>query len=89
MEKEQNEIETHFVENPFIRLREKTSKKQIEARQGLGAEELEAGIQTRDQDIILLKEEQKFVIKDFEQMEIDKAKKKALKRKRRDTFGYG
>lgn len=26
-EKEQNEIETHFVENPFIRLREKTSKK--------------------------------------------------------------
>lgn len=72
-EKEQNEIETHFVENPFIRLREKTSKKQMEAKQGLAAEELEAGIQTRDQDIILLKEEQKFVIKDFEQMEIDKA----------------
>ena len=40
-------------------------------------------------DVIMLKEENKFIVKDFEQMEIDKAKEKELKRKRREAFGYG
>ena len=37
----------------------------------------------------MLKEENKLVVKDFEQMEIDKVKAKELKRKRQEVFGYG
>jgi len=44
---------------------------------------------TANQDVILLKEENKFVIKDFEQMDADKAKEKLIKRKRQEVFGYG
>lgn len=32
IEKDEEELETHFVENPFIKIREKATRKQLEAR---------------------------------------------------------
>ena len=32
IEKDADEMETHFVENPFIKIREKASRKQLESR---------------------------------------------------------
>lgn len=29
IEKDEDELETHFVENPFIKIREKASRKQL------------------------------------------------------------
>ena len=37
----------------------------------------------------MIKEQGKLVIKDFEQMEIDKAEEKRRKRKNQEAFGYG
>lgn len=32
IEKDEDELETHFVENPFIKIREKATRKQFEAK---------------------------------------------------------
>jgi len=32
IEKEEDELETHFVENPFIKIREKASRKVLESK---------------------------------------------------------
>lgn len=40
-------------------------------------------------DIVLLSEGGKFRINDLEQMEVDQANEKRLKRKRADVVGYG
>ena len=40
IEKEEDELETHFVENPFIRIREKAARKQLDGRVNLGASDL-------------------------------------------------
>ena len=32
IEKDEEELETHFVENPFIKIREKASKRQIDSK---------------------------------------------------------
>lgn len=34
------EVETHFVENPFIRIRERANRKQLEAQQMLSAAQM-------------------------------------------------
>ena len=43
----------------------------------------------KNQDVYLLKDENKLVIQDFEQEVLNKAKAKELKRKRQEAFGYG
>lgn len=43
----------------------------------------------KNQDIYLLKEDNKLYIQDFEQTALDKQKQKELKRKHHETFGYG
>jgi len=40
IEKDEDELETHFVENPFIKIREKASRKQLEGKNVMGAEDL-------------------------------------------------
>ena len=89
IEGEAEEMETHFVENPFIRMREKASRKQIDSKAHMGAEDLqedaEAAIQ---QDVYYLKDEKRFVVQDFEQNEIDRKRERELKRKRQDQFGF-
>ena len=68
------EFESHFVENPFIRMREK--QKQADGKTRLGAKQLIAGTALEDQlmeedeaekqDIFMIKETGKFVINDLE-----------------------
>ena len=41
IEKEDLELETHFVDNPFIRMREKANRKQLESKMHLQADDLE------------------------------------------------
>lgn len=73
------DVETHFVENPFIRARERASKNQLNAKQMLSGRELEED--NADEDIIILKDQGgKLEIRDLEQTEIDKAKAKKRKR---------
>lgn len=79
-------VESHFVENPFIRVRERANKKQLDAKNMLKASNLE---DDEDQDIILLKEAGKFFIRDLEQAQQDKHDEKQKKRKRADVDGYG
>ena len=89
IERDAEEMETHFVENPFIKMREKASRKQIDSKMHMGAEDLqedaEAAIQ---QDVYYLKDEKRFVVQDFEQNEIDRKRERELKRKRQDQFGF-
>lgn len=90
IEKNEDELETHFVENPFIKIREKASRKQVDSKIHMGATDLQEDADTTaQQDIYFHKEENKFMIQDLEQMDVDKIKQKELKRKRRDAFGYG
>lgn len=78
MQAEEQELETHFVENPFIKLRQKNTKRQLDQANHLGVDDIK---NQADQDIILLKDHNKFLIKDLEQMEQDKVKEKLRKRK--------
>lgn len=41
IQKDQDELETHFVENPFIKIREKASKKQLEASKQLQEQDID------------------------------------------------
>jgi hypothetical protein len=79
--------ESHFVENPFIRVRERATKKQLDGKNMLKADNLED--EAEDQDIIMMKEAGKFFIRDLEQTAQDKEEEKAKKRKRADVVGYG
>jgi len=57
-------VESHFVENPFIRVRERASRKQLDGKNMLKADHLEEDAE--DQDIIMMKEAGKFFIRDLE-----------------------
>lgn len=67
----EDELETHFVENPFIKLRQKTSKKELAQSNHLGVDDIN---KDEDADIIMLKDHNKFLIKDLEQLAQDKVK---------------
>ena len=41
IEQDADEMETHFVENPFIKIREKASRKLLDSKLQMGAEELQ------------------------------------------------
>ncbi len=88
MDVDEINLESHFVENPFIRVRERAAKKQLDAKNMLNVANLEED-DNELQDIIMMKEAGKFYIKDLEQMEQDKADEKTKKRKRADLVGYG
>lgn len=78
MATEVEEYESHFVENPFIKMRERTLQKNLDGKTRLGAKQLIAGSKTEDQfmeeddaekqDIVMIKESGKFVINDLEHM---------------------
>lgn len=78
IEQDELDLETHFVENPFIKMREKAHRKKIDSKANMQAEDLEKDL--KDEDIVLNKDEDKLVIKDLEQEEADRRKKKLLKR---------
>ena len=80
------ELETHFVENPFIKLRQKNTRRQLENANHLGVDDIK---NQEDQDIILLKDHGKYLIKDLEQIAQDKVKEKLRKRNHQESFGYG
>jgi hypothetical protein len=84
-EVEEDEFETHFVENPFIKMREKAVSKTLHGKTHLGKGDLD--VNEDEHDIILMKESGKFVIKDFEDQEAKKNKEKKLKRTRQEAMG--
>lgn len=77
---EEDEFESHFVENPFIKLREKAISKTLHGKTHLGKDNLE--VNEDDHDIVMIKETGKFVIKDLEELEEKKKTAKKLKRTR-------
>ncbi len=85
IEAEEDEFESHFVENPFIKLREKAATKTLHGKTHLGAGGID--VNEDEQDIIMIKESGKFVIKDLEDEEEKKKKAKILKRLREETMG--
>lgn len=81
--KDDENLETHFVENPYIKMRERAnqnSKNLLDEKKLTGDDE-----QLIDQDIYVQKEDGKLIIKDFEEMD---SKDQDRKKKRR-TEGYG
>lgn len=87
MEVDELEVETHFVENPFIRTRERANRKNLDAQQMMTAEQIQEDAE--NQDIVMMDEKGKFLIKDLEQMEEDSKNEKIKKRKRAEITGYG
>lgn len=64
MEAEEDDFESHFVENPFIKMREKALAKNIDAQKLVGEGVLNA--ESKEHDIVVVKETGKFIIKDLE-----------------------
>lgn len=80
MEVDELEVETHFVENPFIRTRERANRKTLDAQQaGMTAGQMQEDAENLD--IVQINDKGQFLIKDLEQMEEDKQKEKMKKRK--------
>lgn len=62
---EEEEFESHFVENPFIKLREKAMQKNLLSKSHLKSAAL--GNEENKADIYIQQETGKFVIQDFEE----------------------
>ena len=67
MQAEQEDFDTHFVENPFIKMREKAQFKTLHGKTILGKNDLD--VNEEDHDIVMIKESGKFFIKDLEEEE--------------------
>ena len=87
MAQDDEEYESHFVENPFIRMRERAAQRNLDGKTRLGASQLRTGAtlegdtEMMDQDIFLVKETGKFMINDLELLEM-KSKQTGKKRMR-------
>ena len=89
IDQDEMDLQTHFVENPYIRVRERASRRELESKTQLTAADLQADEKEGATDLYYLKDQNKLVVKDLEQTEIDKVKAKELKRTRQEIFGYG
>lgn len=89
MDAEELEVETHFVENPFIKTRERAHKKALDQQQMMTADQMLLEQDAEKMDIVRVDEKGKYIIRDLEQMEIDEKQKKMKKRLRADVVGYG
>lgn len=67
-------------------MREKASRK---GQQGNSLQAADLEQDEEEQDIMLMKDTNKFVIKDLEETENKKQKENELKRKRKEVMGYG
>lgn len=81
MKNDEEQLETHFVENPYIKLRERALNK--EQRAGIGAKVLQE--EATDNDIYILEESGKMVVNDLEGKDTTAEER----RKKRKTEGYG
>jgi len=92
MAQDDEEYESHFVENPFIRMRERAAQKNLDGKTRLGAAQLRTGAaldgdammddeEAKKQDIFLVKETGKFMINDLELLDM-KSKQAGKKRMR-------
>lgn len=81
---DEENLETHFVENPFIKSREKAARKDGKVRlgessllaQGTGADDDENMGDMRDEDVYYVKESGKMVVRDQEMEERKRQDKK-------------
>lgn len=74
---EEEEFESHFVENPFIKLREKAMQKNLLSKSHLKSANLD--LEEQKADIYIQQETGKFVIQDFEEEKQKKAQRRAPK----------
>lgn len=82
IENEEDELETHFVENPFIRKRVRAND--ISGKVKLGEAQLEGELAGEDHDVYILKETGKFVVRDEELDERAREEKRKRKREGQD-----
>lgn len=66
IEADEDQLETHFVENPFIKIREKVAKKQRDGKVILAADDLEMQAAEKDKDVYIMQESGKMVVRDLE-----------------------
>ena len=90
MANDEDDLETHFVENPFIRTREKAARKDGRVRLGESTllaqgEDDENMQEMQDEDVYYVKESGKMVVKDAELEERKRREKKDSRKKK----GYG
>lgn len=78
VEQDDQDLQTHFVENPFIKIRERTLQKQKLKQHTVNLEEE----QQEQKDVVLLKESGKFVIKEIKE---ETKKKGMLGKRKRDN----
>ena len=84
LEDDADNLETHFVENPFIKIRERASAKKRFGSTALGEETLVTEKDLADgmavNDVYYMKESGKMIVKDFEKDEKEKNLRKVLKK---------
>lgn len=55
IEKDEEHLETHFVENPYIKIRERASQRSRDSKNVISATQLEdEGDQMRDDDVFIM-----------------------------------
>lgn len=75
VEEVEEKLETHFVENPFIKLREKADKKSRDSKVILASGDLEMDAE-KDRDIYIMQDTGKIYVNDLEKKQRDKKEKK-------------
>lgn len=87
IEDDADDLETHFVENPFIKMRERASQKDRDSKVMMGQTELEqdSAMKEAKTDIYIMKESGKMIVNDLEKDAVTKEAQQA----RRKKEGYG
>merc|ERR1719424_2090357 len=76
IEEDADHLETHFVENPFIKLREKAANKNRDGKVILAGNDLEMEAQEK-KDLYIMEETGKMHIQDLELIEREKRMKRS------------
>ena len=69
IEKDEEYLETHFVENPYIKIRERASQRSRDSKNVIGEAQLTGADdedQMRDDDVYIMQDSGKFVVQDLE-----------------------
>lgn len=75
IEGDADQLETHFVENPFIKIREKAAKKEREGKVILAGDDLEMEAQ-QNKDVYVMEDSGKMHVQDLETIDREKNEKK-------------
>ena len=86
IEQDDENYETHFVENPFIKIRERAAQKNRDSKVMMGEEDLQMQAkQAAENDVYIMEDSGKMYVQDLEKAQNDKN----AKAKKRSKEGYG